>query len=385
MTEGLLEELPQSVSETILQNQALGRPLDEGVSDAAALGLLSGAAMGAGAGMFAKNRAPQDRITPTEDMGQEDSGYGPTNPLDPNFNPAGLLGNQAAPQLGFQGRASNQFNTGPNGEVFTGDQYNEYLAGQQERAQQARDAGMPQPRNFDDVTQAPQGYEQSGNDPRLPAPTGADFTASQDGEVYGRDDINTRLNQEREQAIERRARIARGEILDNTPIPEAPKPSELMGLDANKGSLSAAAVLAVDSGASDVGDDSLLFACKRVGIKQDKLLDCVLVGIVTAIIGARLYYVAFKWDVYSQDPISILYINEGGLAIYGGLIGGLIGVALGIALSAVLCKVMGTTFTISYSAIALGVGFSAAVGILFGWSPARKASNLSPIDALRRM
>ena len=39
---------------------------------------------------------------------------------------------------------------------------------------------------------------------------------------------------------------------------------------------------------------------------------------------------------------------------------------------------MGTTFTISYSAIALGVGFSAAVGILFGWSPARKASNLRP-------
>ena len=67
------------------------------------------------------------------------------------------------------------------------------------------------------------------------------------------------------------------------------------------------------------------------------------------------------------------------------MIGGIIGVVLGIALSAILCKVMGTTFTISYSAIALGVGFSAAVGILFGWSPARKASNLSPIDALRRM
>ena len=67
------------------------------------------------------------------------------------------------------------------------------------------------------------------------------------------------------------------------------------------------------------------------------------------------------------------------------MIGGIMGVILGIALSAVLCQVMGTTFTISYSAIALGVGFSAAVGILFGWSPARKASNLSPIDALRRM
>jgi putative ABC transport system permease protein len=67
------------------------------------------------------------------------------------------------------------------------------------------------------------------------------------------------------------------------------------------------------------------------------------------------------------------------------MIGGVIGVVLGIALSAILCQVMGTTFTISYGAIALGVGFSAAVGILFGWSPARKASKLNPIDALRRL
>ena len=65
--------------------------------------------------------------------------------------------------------------------------------------------------------------------------------------------------------------------------------------------------------------------------------------------------------------------------------GGMIGVLLGIALSAILCSVMCTAFSLSYSAIALGVGFSAAVGIIFGWSPARKASKLSPIDALRRM
>src|SRR5690606_21968764 len=115
LSEGLLEELPQSVSETILQNEALGRPLDEGVTDAAALGLLSGAAMGAGAGMFARNRRPEDRITPTEDMGQEGADYGPSNPNNPLSgrglpNPTPLLENQAAPQLGFQGRASNQFN-----------------------------------------------------------------------------------------------------------------------------------------------------------------------------------------------------------------------------------------------------------------------------------
>ena len=67
------------------------------------------------------------------------------------------------------------------------------------------------------------------------------------------------------------------------------------------------------------------------------------------------------------------------------MIGGLAGVGLGLVLSAVMCSVMGTRFTISYGAIGLGVGFSAAVGIIFGWSPARKASKLSPIDALRRM
>ncbi|MBQ8093315.1 MAG: ABC transporter permease [Clostridia bacterium] len=67
------------------------------------------------------------------------------------------------------------------------------------------------------------------------------------------------------------------------------------------------------------------------------------------------------------------------------MIGGLCGVALGIGLSALMCHLMGTNFVISYGAILLGVGFSAAVGIIFGWSPARKASKLSPIDALRRM
>ena len=67
------------------------------------------------------------------------------------------------------------------------------------------------------------------------------------------------------------------------------------------------------------------------------------------------------------------------------MIGGLAGVVLGLILSAIMCHLMGTDFVISYGAIALGVGFSAAVGIIFGWSPARKASRLSPIDALRRM
>ncbi len=61
------------------------------------------------------------------------------------------------------------------------------------------------------------------------------------------------------------------------------------------------------------------------GVNADKLFDCVIVGFFTAIVGARLYYVIFSWDAYKDDPISILYIHKGGLAIYGGLIGALIG------------------------------------------------------------
>ena len=65
------------------------------------------------------------------------------------------------------------------------------------------------------------------------------------------------------------------------------------------------------------------------------------------------------------------------------LIGGIIGVILGFLISAAAAALMDTDFVFSPSAVALGVGFSTAVGIIFGWAPARKASRLSPIDALR--
>ncbi len=65
------------------------------------------------------------------------------------------------------------------------------------------------------------------------------------------------------------------------------------------------------------------------------------------------------------------------------LFGGILGILLGLTLSYTLCNVLGTTFVLNGGAIALGVGFSAAVGIIFGWAPARKASRLNPIDALR--
>ncbi len=67
------------------------------------------------------------------------------------------------------------------------------------------------------------------------------------------------------------------------------------------------------------------------------------------------------------------------------VLGGLIGTVLGVTISYFFAVWMDMAFRLSWSAIALGVGFSATVGIVFGWTPARKASMLNPIDALRSM
>ena len=59
-------------------------------------------------------------------------------------------------------------------------------------------------------------------------------------------------------------------------------------------------------------------------INLDKMIDVLLYGTIGGIVGARLYYVAFKWDYYGQHLSDIFKIWEGGLAIYGGIIGGIL-------------------------------------------------------------
>ena len=76
---------------------------------------------------------------------------------------------------------------------------------------------------------------------------------------------------------------------------------------------------------------AVLYACRRskqFGLKTDDLLDGVLFIVPFAIICARLYYCIFSWKDYADDPISILYIWKGGLAIYGGVIGAGIGIVV---------------------------------------------------------
>ena len=67
---------------------------------------------------------------------------------------------------------------------------------------------------------------------------------------------------------------------------------------------------------------------KRYGLTEDQILDGVLIIVPIAIICARLYYCIFEWETYAKDPISILYIWKGGLAIYGAVIGAAISVVI---------------------------------------------------------
>lgn len=63
---------------------------------------------------------------------------------------------------------------------------------------------------------------------------------------------------------------------------------------------------------------------KKLGYSEDHLLDLILVVLVSAIVGARLWYVAFNLPYYLADPSEILNLRGGGLAIHGGVVFGII-------------------------------------------------------------
>lgn len=64
---------------------------------------------------------------------------------------------------------------------------------------------------------------------------------------------------------------------------------------------------------------------KKVGIREDDILDLSLWALPLAVIGARLYYVAFNFSLYQENLLSIFNTRLGGMALHGGLIGGFLG------------------------------------------------------------
>ena len=123
---------------------------------------------------------------------------------------------------------------------------------------------------------------------------------------------------------------------------------------------------------------------KSRGLKPDPLWDIATYAVIAAIIGARAYYVIFAWDQYKDNLISILYIRQGGLAIYGGVIGAFLTVFI-------YCHKKKESFLEIADSVALGFPLGQAMGrwgnffnreAFGGWSDGKLAMRL-PIAAVR--
>ncbi len=103
---------------------------------------------------------------------------------------------------------------------------------------------------------------------------------------------------------------------------------------------------------------ALAYAWRRsrsFGLKADDITDGVLWVTPFAIVCARAYYCAFEWERYAADPITVLDIRSGGLAIYGGVIGAVIGVV-------VFCKIRKLKISAVLDLVALGFLIGQALG-----------------------
>ena len=98
-------------------------------------------------------------------------------------------------------------------------------------------------------------------------------------------------------------------------IPDFPRSVNIFGLDiAFYGIIIASAVFI-----------SVMLCVHRAAVtgqRKEDYFDLSIIGVIAAIIGARLYYVIFNLGYYISNPIEIFHIRNGGLAIYGGIIGG---------------------------------------------------------------
>jgi len=106
------------------------------------------------------------------------------------------------------------------------------------------------------------------------------------------------------------------------------------------------------------------------------IMNIMLVSVTerTREIGIRLAIGAFERDVLTQFLIEAVVLS---------VFGGAIGISLALAASFAVARALSLPFALDYGIVALAFAFSAAVGVVFGFFPARRAASLNPIDALR--
>lgn len=94
---------------------------------------------------------------------------------------------------------------------------------------------------------------------------------------------------------------------------------------------------------------------KRTGQSPDIYMDYALYGIIFAILGARIYYVAFSWDSYKNNLLQILNTRGGGMAIYGAVIAAVI-------TAVIFCRVKKYKFSLFADTAVVGLILGQIIG-----------------------
>lgn len=95
----------------------------------------------------------------------------------------------------------------------------------------------------------------------------------------------------------------------------------------------------------------VVLEAKRKNKNPNQYMGMIISGLITAFIGARLFYVAFSWSLYKTNIMEIFRTRSGGMAFYGGLFGGLLG-------AYIFCKIRKFDFA--------EMADTASIGILIG-------------------
>lgn len=182
--EGVLEELPQSISEQVLQNIALDRPLDEGVNQAAVLGLLSGGLMGGGANVVNSLTAPAPSGLPEPAVKPTAAGQAPAAP-PASPTPSGPLSRAAskAQPMAAEGLPLGASLTGQTGASLLQPQENELMTAIRQNEEDAAAQKVIDARRAAEQAQAPAADAGIPSSTAQPAPAGS-FTSAKEAQDY---------------------------------------------------------------------------------------------------------------------------------------------------------------------------------------------------------
>ena len=99
----------------------------------------------------------------------------------------------------------------------------------------------------------------------------------------------------------------------------------------------------------------VVLEARRSNQNQDKYLDMIIISLAVSVVGARLYYVGFSWNMYRDNPMEIFSLRSGGFAFYGGLLGVVIA-------GAVFCRICKLSFWKMADTASMGILIGQIIG-----------------------